>query len=582
MKLDEKTIEDVRSASSITQVIGHYIALVKKGRNYTAVCPFHDDHHPSLSISEQKQIYKCFVCGKGGNVFNFVMDFKKISFPESVKEVAAISGMDIQIDVAPVRHVDPKFKQYYDALSKTIEYSNYLLTSSELGKDALTYLEKRGLSKDIISEFNIGYNPTQNKLYTYLNGENITDEQLSETNICRLTDSGMKDVFVDRILFPIHDNYGNPVGFTARDFKGNSDSKYINTSETKIYTKGNIVYNYHRAKDECRRMNSVIVVEGVLDVIAFYKVGIKNVVATLGTACSDNQMKLIQSLNKNIIFAYDGDEPGRNANIKNGLKAFQNRNNVFVMYNDTGLDPDEIVTKLGNNKLRDLLSSRYSYIQYAIDYYKSKLNLKNFSDKKELHTKISSLLANVDDPDEKESYANQLFELTKISIKNLDKPEDNTISYVDDSGIKVTGLQKAQYNILAMMSISEEACNIYKEELGYLIDEDCSNLARLILLDFKSNGSCKLSRILDNTEDQEVKNLIVTLATTNGVISEYNSNVFRDTMKKVSRSLKMAEFDQIKKNINECDANGEKEKSKELTLKLQQLAKELKEDLQED
>ena len=575
MKLDQQIIEDVRQASSITQVIGNYIQLVKKGRNYTAVCPFHDDHHPSLSISESKQIYKCFVCGKGGNVFNFVMDFKKISFPESVKEVARISGMDIKIDVAPVKHVDPKLKEYYDVVGKTIEYSNYLLTSSELGKEALDYLDKRGITKNIINDFNIGFNPGQNKMYSYLSSEKITDEQLNETNICRLTDKGMKDVFADRILFPIHDNYGNPVGFTARDFKGLSDSKYINTSETKIYTKGDIVYNYHRAKEECRRNNAVIVVEGVLDVIAFNKVGINYVVATLGTACSDNQLKLIKSLSNNIIFAYDGDEAGRAANLKNGLKAFQNKSNVFVMNNDTGLDPDEIIAKYGNNKLRDLLSGRYSYIQYAIDYYKTKLNLKNFSDKKELHTKISAMLANVDDPDERESYANQLFELTQIKIKDINKIDEISIEYKDDSTLKNNGLMKAQYNILAMMAMSKSACDIYNKVIGCLIDENCSNLARLIILDYKENGNCNLSRILDYTEDLGVKNIITTLGASEDIISEYNEEVFVDTIDRVIRSLKLAEMDKIKNEINEYDSVGNKEKVNALLAKYQKLAKEL-------
>ena len=578
MKLDQKIIEDVRQASSITQVIGHYIPLVKKGRGFTAVCPFHDDHHPSLSISDSKQIYKCFVCGKGGNVFNFVMDFKKISFPESVKEVAAISGMDIQIDVTPTRKVDPKFKEYYNALAKTIEYSNYLLTSSELGKEALDYLDKRGIDKKIINDFNIGYNPGQNKMYSYLSGEKITDEQLNETNVCRLTDSGMKDVFSDRILFPIHDTYGNPVAFTARDFKGLTDAKYINTSETKIYTKGDIVYNYHRAREECRRNNAVIVVEGVLDVIAFNRVGINYVVATLGTACSDHQMRLIQSLNKNIIFAYDGDEPGRAANLKNGLKAFQNKNNVYVMNNDTGLDPDEIIAKFGNNKLRDLLSERYSYIQYAIDYYKSKLNLKNFEDKKELHTKISALLSNVDDPDERESYANQLFELTQISIKNLGKKnEEVTYQYKDESSLIKNGALKNQYIILANMAMSKDACDLYNKLIGCLIDDDCSNLARLIALDYKEHGDCNLSRILDYTEDIGVKNVITNLAAAEDLVLEYNEEGFVDTINKVVRQLKLAQIDKLKEELNKLESEGaSKEKQNEVIDQLTKLFAEVK------
>ena len=572
MKIDNKTIDDVLASSSITQVIGHYIPLVKKGKGYTAVCPFHDDHHPSLSISESKQIYKCFVCGAGGNAYNFVMNYKKISFPESVKEVAAISGIDIKIDVTPVKQVNTKFKPYYDVLEKTCNYANYLLTSTDVGKDALAYLENRGIDKEVIKDFNIGYNPSNDMMYQYLNGEKVSDEFLSETNVCRLTNSGMKDVFSDRIMFPIHDSYGNPVAFTARDFKGLSDSKYINTSETKIYTKGNIIYNYHRAKDECRKQNCVIVVEGVLDVIAFVRAGFHNVVATLGTACSENQLKLIQMLNKNIIFAYDGDEPGRNANVKNGLAALKNGNNVFVLNNDTGLDPDEILAKYGKNKLRDLFSTRYSYVQYAFEFYKNSLNLNNFQDKKDFHNKMCGLISLVKDPDEKKNYENQLYDLTKIEIKKTnDGP--TTVQFVDEKDIKANGLLKAQYNILIMMSMSSEACDIYKEKLGYLIDDACSNLALAIILDYKRNGECKLNRLLNTVEDDSTRNLITTIATTNDLVSEYNRYVFENTIDRILKETLKKQIDQLK---NEIDSLGpqDREKERQLMLKFSELVKE--------
>lgn len=570
MRIDEKTIDDVRKASSITQVIGHYIPLIKKGKRYTALCPFHDDHDPSLSISEEKQMFKCFVCGTGGNAFKFVMDYKKVTFPESVKEVAAISGINLKIDVTPTKHFNAKYQNQYDALDRTINYANYLLTSSELGKDALEYLNKRGIDKTIIENYRIGYNPVGNKMYQYLNGEKISDEILSETNVCRLTDSGMKDVFSDRILFPIFDNYGNPVAFTARDFKGNSDSKYINTSDTKIYTKGNIIFNYHRAKSECKRLNSVIVVEGVMDVIAFERAGITNVVATLGTACSKEQLNLLESLNKTIIFAYDGDKAGRNANMKNGLSAFEKGLNVFVMNNDTSLDPDELVNKFGHNKLRDLLSGRYSYIQYALDYYKNTLNLKNYSDKKEMHNKILHLLSYLTDEDEKESYANQLYDLTKISIKNLKDTSPTTITFYDEKNTKANGILMAQFNILAMMANSKLACDYYKDNLGSLLDEACTNLAIDIIIDYKENGDCNLSRLYDSCENKQVKDLIATISTTNNVINEYNEAIFRDTINRVKKEIKICELNQLKESINECESNGDNNSADELLRKYQE------------
>ena len=207
MKLTQEVIDDIRSSADIAQVIGHYIPLIKEGKGYSALCPFHDDHDPSLSISEDKQIYKCFVCGNGGNVFTFVSNFKKISFPQAVSEVASIIGKPIDIDLAPKKV--SRFQPYYDLLSSMISYCNYLLSASKLGEEAMAYLNNRGLEKEVIEYFNIGLDPDNNKIYEYLKNHGFKDEDMIKTGICRMLQTGMADVFYNRIIFPIHDKEGN-------------------------------------------------------------------------------------------------------------------------------------------------------------------------------------------------------------------------------------------------------------------------------------------------------------------------------------------------------------------------------------
>lgn len=552
MKLTEEVINEVRNSASITEVIGHYIPLIKKGKGFTALCPFHDDHDPSLSISEDKQIYKCFVCGNGGNVFNFVKNYKKISFPESVKEVADIIGKPIDIDIYRAPKKVDKNQKYYDLLTKYIDETNYLLTSTNAGTKAKEYLLNRGIDDKLIETFKIGYNPGDDFMYKYLHENECVDEDIITTGISRMSDKGMRDIFYNRVVFPIHNQYGNPIAFTARDFEGNSDSKYINTSETLIYTKGNVLFNYHRAKDSCKQLNNVFVVEGVMDVIAFYKAGISNVVASLGTALTKQQLDLLKSLSKNITMCYDGDKAGKAANMKNGNACLSYGLNVFVVDNTTDLDPDEIVNKYGNNALKDMASKRLGYIDYAIKYYKNLYNLDNYQDRKEMTLKVSALIDKLQDQYDKDNYSNELFELTKI--RKVETATNNKKEYNDtrtkDYHYSLDGLTKAEYSILIMMGLSKDAIELYQRDLGYLLDSTNKKLAMIIIDEYRKTKECNFSKLLDEVEEQDVKDLIVTLATVEGMPEEYDKTLMDTAIAKIKSEIKKKKLEELKEMIS--------------------------------
>ena len=552
MKLTEEVINDIRNSASITEVIGHYIPLIKKGKGYTALCPFHDDHDPSLSISEDKQIYKCFVCGNGGNVFNFVKNYKKISFPESVKEVADIIGKPIDIDIYKAPKKVDKNQKYYDLLNKYIEETNYLLTSTNAGLKAKEYLNNRGIDETIIESFKIGYNPSDDFMYKYLHGFDFKDEDMVLTGITRMSDSGMRDVFYNRILFPIHNQYGEPIAFTARDYEGKSDSKYINSSETLIYTKGNVLFNYHRAKDACKQLNNVLVVEGVMDVFAYYKAGIFNVVASLGTALTKQQLELLKALSSNVTLAYDGDKAGRAANMKNGDACLSYGLNVQIVDNNTDLDPDEIVEKYGKNALRDMTSKRLGYIDYAIRYYKGLYNLDNYADRKEMTFKVSSLIEKLKDQYDKDNYYNELFELTKIrkveTTQEIKKEYNGTRAI--DYHYSLDGLTKAEYSILIMMEMSKDAVDEYQKELGYLLDTTNKKLAMYIIDEYRKNGECNFSKLLDEVEDKDVKDLITTLVMVEGMPDNYDKALMDSAITKIKSEIKKKKLDDLKEKIS--------------------------------
>lgn len=549
MRIPDEIVQDIRNSASITQVIGHYIPLVKKGRGYTAICPFHDDHDPSLSISEEKQIYKCFVCGKGGSVFQFVMDFKHYSFEEAVVEVAKIIGKPINIDIQKRKPVS-KYDKLYAIMKDAKTFANYLL-SSKSGKQALDYLNNRGLDKDLIERFEIGYNPKENVMYQYLKGQGYSDEDLIATNLVRITDYGIQDVFFDRILFPIHDEYGRCVAFTARTLN-DSQAKYINTAQTPIYTKGNILFNADKVKDAVKSAGRIIVCEGVMDVIAFVRSGIDYAVATLGTACSNRQLELLSSYSKHLLLAYDGDDAGQNAIIKLGKQAYANGLSVTVIDNKTGLDPDELVNKYKAKALRDLVGKEVHLIDFAIDYYSKRSNLSNYNDRKQMTIQVSEIIDLVPDEYDRINFEKSLFDITKIQKVKTNK---SNVCYnnkkVLEPSLSIDGLTKAEYTILSEMAISKRAVQIYQRDLGCMLSNTNAALAVLIIEEYRKHGECHFNRIYDETDDKSIKTLIEDLSIIDSLPKAYSEDILNGAILKVKQEMYVLRLNKLESELKE-------------------------------
>ncbi|MBQ6559930.1 MAG: DNA primase [Erysipelotrichaceae bacterium] len=573
MKLTQDVIDDIRNNANIVDVIGHYIPLVKKGKSYSALCPFHDDHDPSLSISEDKQIYKCFVCGNGGNVFTFVSNYNKVSFPEAVKEVADLIGKPIEIDT-PVKKVS-KFQPYYDLLNSMIAYGNYLLSASKIGQDALKYLYERGIDDEEIKYFQIGYNPEKNVMYQYLKKNGFRDEDMIRTGVCRMLQSGMADVFYNRILFPIHDGYGEPIAFTARDFKGISEAKYINSNENMLYTKGDHLYNLHRARESSRKAGYVLVCEGVMDVIAYHRAGKNNVVATLGTACTPKQIELLKSFTKRVVLSYDGDNAGQFANLKVGEQLMNHGLEVYVIDNGTVLDPDEIIATYGKNALRDLEAKQIPYIEYAMKYYKNRYNMQNYEDRKAMTIAMSALIEKLKDEYDRENYLNDLYEITKIRKRQTVREQKTEYNgKVAIASVYLDGLTKAEYTILSQIAMSYKALDTYQRQLGFLLDEDHQKLAMLIIDDYRKNSKCSLSRIYDETDDDRIKNLITDLSVPETLPSEYDEESLQGAIERVKNEVKQKRIADLKDKISKAMAV-DPEKADEYLKEYEKLIKEL-------
>jgi DNA primase len=404
----DNIVEEVRKKTDIVDLISEYIPLIKKGKNYFGVCPFHDDSNPSMSVSREKQIYKCFSCGASGNIYNFLMDYEHIDFKEALSKLSSKLGINIDSNNIKVNTKFDKFYEIYDITNKL--YQNNLL--SEKGSSARNYLKSRNIGIEEIKKFNIGLSFSNNQIVKQLE---------KKYNLLDLEDIGLissnHDIFQNRIMFPLMNLENKIVAFSGRVYDTNTkDAKYINTKETNIFKKGEILYNYYSSKEEVRVKKYLILVEGFMDVIRLSTIGIKNVVATMGTSLTANQIKLLKRLSNNIYLCFDGDSPGKLANINNGEELIKHDINIKVISLDNDEDPDSYVLKNGKEKFENLIENAKSYQEYYMEYQKDTISS---SDIKEVTEYINKVL-------EKLQYNNNEIE-KELVLKKLAKDFD--ISY---------------------------------------------------------------------------------------------------------------------------------------------------------
>lgn len=551
MRLSDEELNKIRNSADIVEVVGHYIPVIKSGRNYKAICPFHDDSDPSLNISVSKQIYKCFSCTAGGNVFSFVQNYEKVSFIEAVKKVAEISGYPLNISLSDYeKPKDPLKEKYYKVLQEAIKFLKYQLNSFEASKIKY-YLTNRGIDGELIDMFDIGYNGDENILYRFLNAKGYNDMDIVSVNLIRSSANGFYDVFGGRITFPIHDIFGNPIGFTARSVEENV-AKYINTNETDLYIKGNIVYNYHRAKDEAKRKGKLYVVEGVMDVIAFARAKIYNVVATLGTACTLNQLNEMKKTGCTIIFCYDGDEAGKAANFKAGKLASAHKMDIRIIDNQSGDDPDDIVNKHGVDALVALCKKELSWLEYCFEYYLKKYNLQLYSEKKEFVSKIMEEIALSDDEFDRQNFLHKLTQLTGFKINTLSA---GVVKQKKFTKVKfkpaLEGIKAAERYILQGMLSDNNAVDIFINRLGFLVDDDAQILAMIIIDEYRKYNEVKVADLLDNIQDEKIKNLLLDISLNANYNIEFDEVKFMSYINRVKKWLLEDETEKLRMQIQE-------------------------------
>ena len=547
-RIPEEEVAEVRRRADIADIIGRYLTVQKRGREYRAVCPFHDDHDPSLHINPDMQIYKCFVCGAGGNMFTFVQNYENVSFPEAVEKVADLIGfpLSVKADRAVVQQ-DPQKERYHNVLKETIRFTCYEINSEE-AKEAKAYLDKRGMDETIRGQFEIGFNPGNDRLSKFLKAKGFAEADMVSVNVARTGASGISDVFANRITFPIHDAAGNPIGFSARTMDPDNPSKYVNTTDTPLFHKGEIVYNAHRARMSARREGKVYVCEGVTDVIAFARAGVQNAVCTLGTSCTKQQIEILHHMAPRVIFCYDGDAAGQNATMKAGRLAREAGCEVAVVDNRTGLDPDELIRKEGADAFKAMLGKELIWMEFVLQYLKNRTNFDNYQERKDFVTKAKAELDTLTDEVDRRYFTE---EISRISGFHLDytPKEAHTAPSTYARTKLIGGLEQAEEIILAMMLAHKEASQHFSETLGFLQNKDRDSVAMMIVDSYRTKDVIDPNELIDRMDTQENRNLITRLIDLPVYAMEYDANVLDGAIRKVKISLKTAQANAFKEQL---------------------------------
>jgi len=493
---NQSVFNEIREKIDIVDLIGEYVPLSQKGRNFFGVCPFHNDTNPSMSVSREKQIYKCFSCGASGNIFTFIRDYEHVDMREALEILANKTGVALE-GVSISKKIDKydKFYEIYNLANKF--YQNNINTKD--GQKAKDYLKNRGITDEMIKEFEIGLSlDSMDSLTKILTKKGYDMVTLDKIGLC----GNNHDLFINRIMVPLHDMNGRVVAFSGRVYNKKSDHKYVNTKETEIFKKGTILYNYHRAKEIARRSKYVIVMEGYMDVFRASSVGIKNVVAIMGTALTPEQTSLLKKLSSNIYLCLDGDSPGQKAMLSIGEQLEKQGVNVKIIGLSNDDDPDTFILNNGKDKFENLIDNAISFSDFKIQHLRKGVN---FDSDLELANYVDLVIreaSNTNDEIRREIILKKLAKETNLSYNTLEKRLSGYIEKTMPKGTvlvekekkqKLSMYDKAVYGAIYAMLIDKKYLNLFQQENLFFVNQKPRYLLTEIEYYYKKFGNLEIA-----------------------------------------------------------------------------------------
>lgn len=617
-RIPEETINTIREQTDIVQIISQYLQLRKSGQNYFASCPFHDDKTPSFSVSEKKQIYHCFSCGRGGNVFSFLQEMEGLTFVESVGKTAELADISVDESVfEAARQSKPaadtlqgKLLNVYD---KAQHFYHHILVNTKAGEAAYQYLIDRGMSKESIETFKIGFSPPQRQaLKLYLENEKLDDPDVLKQSglFSDRDDNTFVDRFSNRILFPITNAKGQTVAFSGRAFQQEEEAnhhrtaKYMNSPETVLFNKRKIVFNYDKARAFVRREGEVILFEGFMDVISAWEAGVKNGIATMGTSLTEEQIHVLDKVTDHVIIAYDGDNAGLEATKRAADFILKETHfTVDITTFPENLDPDDFIQSRGKEAFKDFLThGRDTLTSFLIKYHRKDFNLKNESERLKYIELVLQELARVSSAVERELYINQLsdeFDLSTDALKEQlhtfivqkqnerrqekrkeaqhvpEEPAQTIV--VQQNRPKETALSRAEKALLHRLFTHEDVWSTIQSLDKVLVFSDQDRQLLYILYDeyYHSHDYPSVQAFIDFLPDDRLKSKASEIAwinlgdeVANGEIEDYLSVI-------VDRQPIENRLNEKKAALKEAERSGDKEKQQSLSFEIINLIKQM-------
>jgi DNA primase len=534
MRIPFEKIEEISAANDIIEVISSYIPVKKRGKSFLALCPFHADKNPSLTISQEKQVYHCFACGAGGNVFTFVQEYEKITFIEAAESLALRAGIDLKFrDISP--DLSNEISRLYEINKTAAKYFNENLVNNISGSEreyVFNYLKQRNLTEGVIKRFGIGYaSNTWDNLKKFFEEEKIFKiEDLEKAGLLVTGENkSCYDRFRGRVMFPVFSENGKVVAFGGRKiFEDDPLGKYINSPETKIYNKSRILYGLNFSKEFIRSSDYVVLVEGYMDWITLFEAGIKNVVASSGTSLTEEQVKLISHYTNNIAILYDADLAGIKA-AKRGIEIILNQNmDLTVITLPENEDPDSMIKKFGIKEFNKYLEKRKSIISFISSLYEKENKISSVADKTNFIKEIINYISFIPDKIKRAFVIKELSDIYKLYESDLRTELDSALkrNYKETrvtSSIqlpkKQTGkkrdtdkyIPKPELDLIEIFLKGGSDVILYLEhelETDMLENKKVEIIVSKILEEICFEGKIELSTLLNKIEDDELKSIL--------------------------------------------------------------------------
>ncbi len=537
--ITKDSIENLKTHLDIVDIVSQFIELKKSGANFKACCPFHQEDTPSMVVSPAKQIFHCFGCGVGGDSIKFVMDYEKLSYPETLEKLASMVNFTLEYDN------NNQKKQDLQVIEKINQYYQKLFTTNEIAKQ---YIQNRGISSASIEKFEIGYAPKSHETINFLKTNFLNLGDAKDLGIIDSGQNGLYARFIERITFPIYALNSKIVGFGGRTITGHN-AKYVNSPQTKIFNKSRLLYGYHIAKQNIYERKRIIVTEGYLDVIMLHQAGFDTAVATLGTALTQEHLPLLKRGEPQVIVAYDGDKAGLNAALKAAVMLSHSNFEGGVVIFSQGVDPADMVKDGKIKELEEMFSSPKPFIPFVIDMIIAKYEIHIPEQKQHCLKEVNSYLQTLS-PILQDEYAKYVASALNINTKHIHVQRQNQrannmqshLTNVDIAELSIikTILDKPQYLDMVLDIIDESMFLNHQEEFKMLLnDKENSKLRGIFLQD----------EIIIYNQDELKQQLLRFL------INFYNQKLSSVTMDK-SLTLKQASIliRKIKENIRDLKA----------------------------